>query len=87
MPKITEVRPAELEAKIATIADKVKSEVKADKGINKATGKGWRLIHDGKRVIAMIEGDPFSETTTRHQIFIGDEKQVADEIKRLKLKE
>ena len=85
MPKITEDRPAELEAKIKEFADKVKAEVKADKGINKATGKGWRLIHDGKKVIAMIEGDPFSETTTRHQIFIGTEQKCRAEIKRLKL--
>ena len=72
----------------AQAAAKVKDEVKEDRpGIHKATGKGWRLIHDGKRVIALFEGDPFSETTTRHQIFIGTEGQCRAEIKRLKLKE
>lgn len=86
MPKY----PPEIEAKIIDIKSKIPTEVVESRpGINKARGKGWRMIHDGKKVIVPpFEADPFSETTTKHTVFIGNsEGQCRAEIKRLKLED
>jgi len=36
--------------------------------INKASGKAWRLVHDGKNVITLIEGTDKDTTGTIHTI-------------------
>jgi len=77
--------------KIKELKDKVKKEItffrktKKNLNIRKATGETWRLIHDGRRVISLIEGDAFTETVTPHIIYIGTGSECRDEISRLGL--
>ena len=58
---------------------------KDGKDIWKATGETCRLVHDGSRVIAMIEGEAMDVTTSAHTVFIGIKEACEAEIKWLKL--
>ena len=83
-------RPAEIEAVIKKLKDKVKNE-KSEKhpGVNKVTCRegDWVLIHNGVRVIVFRAGDPFEEISTpaANVVFWGTQQQCEQEIRRLNL--
>lgn len=45
----------------------------------------YRLVHDGYKVITLIQAGSESETYTMHQYFSGTEQECIDEINRLNL--
>jgi hypothetical protein len=52
------------------------------------TGEGWRLVHNGKEVIAKIKGTKTSKTSTKWDVLEhATELEVNTKIKELKLKE
>ncbi len=54
--------------------------------VNNATGKALRLVHDGKTVIAIIEGTAKTITSTLHTIEeFATKKHAEDRIKELGL--
>ena len=85
------VSMTELEAsKAAVITDKdaVYDTLKQELTFkaNRATGAMWRLVYDGKKVLAIIEGTAGTATTTIHAVEeFETEKQVFDRIKVLGL--
>ncbi len=60
--------------------------IKIDGNVKNITGKAWRLVHDGIRVLALIEGTVETITTTKHEIEEFDtEEQAFERIKVLGL--
>ena len=52
----------------------------------KVTGKGFRLIHDDKKVLTLVEGTDGDQTITRHKVEeFPTENEVLDRIIELKL--
>lgn len=37
-------------------------------GIKNITGKMWRVVHDGEKVVAVIEGTETNVTSTSHSV-------------------
>lgn len=86
MPKPIDDALAEIKAKVKTEVKTSRTDAKDGKGIKKATGETWRLVHDGKRMIALVEGSPFDATTSKHTIFIGTREECEEEAGKLKPK-
>ena len=57
-------------------------ELKISKKSSPKTGKFWRLVHDGTKVIHLFESE--GETITGREMFCGSLAECKDEIKRLK---
>ena len=54
--------------------------------INNARGKAFRLVHNGKKVFALVDGSPQTVTSTLHTIEeFTTEKKAEDRIKELGL--
>lgn len=87
--KITKLKMEEKEAEKAykhkdTFYDKEKGELILT--INKASGKAFRLVHDGNEAF-IIEGDEKTVTETIHEVEeFNTEKQVLKRIAKLGLK-
>lgn len=47
----------------------------------------YRLVHDGNKVLALIQSGINSETYTKYQYYSGTEQECIDEISRLGLTE
>ena len=57
-----------------------------DKGIKTVTGKSWRLVHDGTKVMVLEEQDFEASTGGTTEIFVADTKEACEaEIARLNL--
>ena len=77
------------EAKKCKLYDLKKyKEGKLELPVKRSSGKGWRLIHDGEKVLDVIEGTAQSVTSTiQHIEEYKTEKAVNARIKKLGLKE
>ena len=55
-------------------------------GIKKITGKGQRLVHDGKQLIDIIEGTAKNKTWTKQEVEeLATEKLAKERVEKLKL--
>ena len=84
--KITPLKVVDNEAfkKAGSVYNSVKEELSFK--VNESTGVGWRLAHDGGKVLALIEGTKKSTTGTIHTLVeFATEKEALAEIKKLGL--